>query len=190
MPKPSASRKRAAEEDYDSDDGFVEKENGKAPKAKKTKSSSNGDSAGALVDDDGNEYWEISAKRRVQVSQFGKGTFVNIREFYEANGKTLPGKKGIALPIEQFNALVELLPEIEKALKPKAGDLPISRPRYDEEGPKSAAASNEQKESKEPVASDEDETVGDDKKGKHNDRPQKRQKQKANHEATSSEDEG
>jgi hypothetical protein len=59
MPKPSASRKRAAEEDYDSDDGFVEKENGKAPKAKKTKSSSNGDSAGALVDDDGNEYWEV-----------------------------------------------------------------------------------------------------------------------------------
>jgi hypothetical protein len=38
-------------------------------------------------------FHQISAKRRVQVSQFGKGTFVNIREFYEANGKLLPGKK-------------------------------------------------------------------------------------------------
>lgn len=36
---------------------------------------------------------QLSNKRRVQVSQFGKTWFVNIREFYEANGKMLPGKK-------------------------------------------------------------------------------------------------
>jgi hypothetical protein len=60
MPKAFSSRKRPAEEDYDSDDGFVEKENGKASKAKKSKSSSFGDGSDALVDDDGNEYWEVS----------------------------------------------------------------------------------------------------------------------------------
>jgi hypothetical protein len=96
--------------------------------------------------------------------------------------------QGIALPIEQFNALVELLPQIEKALQPKAGDLKISRPRYDYSASGEAEKKNINKDSED----DEDEEQVKDvkKKDDDNDRPQKRQKQKANHEATSSEDEG
>jgi hypothetical protein len=103
---------------------------------------------------------------------------------------TILSSQGIALPIEQFNALIDLLPQIEKALQPKAGDLKISRPRYDDAA--SAATTGEtEKGSKDSVDNDEDENEAkDDKKKDHDERPQKRQKQKANHEATSSEDEG
>jgi hypothetical protein len=79
-------------EEYDSDDGFVEdapasKRRKAEPKAKKELKS------GVQKDDDGNEYWELSGKRRVQISDFKNMTMVNIREYYEKDGKMLPGKK-------------------------------------------------------------------------------------------------
>jgi Transcriptional Coactivator p15 (PC4) len=45
------------------------------------------------VDDDGNKYWEISKTRRVTISDFKGMAMVNIREYYESDGKSLPGKK-------------------------------------------------------------------------------------------------
>jgi hypothetical protein len=77
------SRKRV--EEYDSDDGFIEDA---APKSKKQKKVVSGQK-----DDEGNQYWEISGKRRIQISDFKGQTFVGIREFYEKDGKMLPGKK-------------------------------------------------------------------------------------------------
>lgn len=43
---------------------------------------------------------QLSKMRRIGVSQFRKTTLINIREFYEKDGKTLPGKKviGTVLP--------------------------------------------------------------------------------------------
>lgn len=103
--------------DYESDNGFVED----APKSKKAGSLGNESkraegkkpvSTQVQKDDDGNEYWEvcalavlwrtfagktdagqISGKRRVQISNFKGTTMVGIREFYEKDGKALPGKK-------------------------------------------------------------------------------------------------
>lgn len=79
--------------------------------AKKTKTSS-GLVSPAGKDDDGNAYWEAScpditrrvtstnadppqltSKRRVGVSQFKNTCLINIREYYEKDGKMLPGKK-------------------------------------------------------------------------------------------------
>ena len=45
------------------------------------------------TDSDGNKYWEISKARRVTVSEFKKKSMVNIREYYQADGNWLPGKK-------------------------------------------------------------------------------------------------
>lgn len=97
--------KRQQADDYESDGGFVED----APRSKKAK-------VGRPVinemqtDDEGNEFWEVgtpfgkvqnlpltslqlSGKRRVQISDFKGTTMVGIREFYEKDGKILPGKK-------------------------------------------------------------------------------------------------
>lgn len=38
-------------------------------------------------------YFQLSNKRRVGVSQFRKACLINIREYYEKDGKMLPGKK-------------------------------------------------------------------------------------------------
>jgi hypothetical protein len=47
----------------------------------------------AQTDDNGDKYWEISKTRRVVISEFKGKKMVNIREYYEKDGKSLPGKK-------------------------------------------------------------------------------------------------
>ena len=42
---------------------------------------------------------------------------VNIREYYEKDGKTLPGTKGISLPPEQWHKLSAGLGALSAALK-------------------------------------------------------------------------
>lgn len=54
---------------------------------------------------------------------------VNIREFYEKDGKTLPGKAGINLPIEQFNTLMRILPQLLDNLEEKG--IEVERPNFD-----------------------------------------------------------
>ena len=84
------SRKRAAD---DSDDLDVDNSDaGVAPK--KVKSGLEGHSkSSAKTDANGDRYWEISKLRRVTVSSFKGKTLVNVREYYEKDGKELPGKK-------------------------------------------------------------------------------------------------
>ncbi|KAF5672974.1 RNA polymerase II transcriptional coactivator [Fusarium denticulatum] len=106
MARTSAAKKRAA--DSDSEPETV---------SKRVKSGTSVESDGK--DDDGNPFWELSNKRRVGVSEFSKKTFVNIREYYDKDGKTLPGKKGISLSIEQYNAFLKAAPQINAALRAK-----------------------------------------------------------------------
>ncbi|KAF5634902.1 transcriptional Coactivator p15 family [Fusarium tjaetaba] len=106
MARTSAAKKRAA--DSDSEPETV---------SKRVKSGTSVESDGK--DDDGNPFWELSDKRRVGVSEFSKKTFVNIREYYDKDGKTLPGKKGISLSIEQYNAFLKAVPQINAALRAK-----------------------------------------------------------------------
>ncbi|KAJ6172436.1 hypothetical protein N7470_001503 [Penicillium chermesinum] len=75
------------------------------------------------TDDNGDKFWEVSKNRRVTLSNFRGKNMVSIREYYEKDGKALPGKKGISLPMDQFSAFITLLPEIEEALV-EAGEHP------------------------------------------------------------------
>jgi hypothetical protein len=42
---------------------------------------------------------------------------VSIREYYEKDGKSLPGRKGISLPIEQWKKLKDLIVNIDDAVE-------------------------------------------------------------------------
>ncbi|KAL1976443.1 hypothetical protein VTN31DRAFT_2725 [Thermomyces dupontii] len=82
------------------------------------------------TDSNGDIYWEISRMRRVTISNFRGRNMVNIREYYEKDGEELPGKKGISLPMDQFSAFLQCLPQIEEFLLQKGEKVP--RPVYDD----------------------------------------------------------
>ncbi|KAF1983501.1 PC4-domain-containing protein [Aulographum hederae CBS 113979] len=128
------SRKRAAVEEYESDGGSVDD----GRKTKKAKSAAEGDKekegrqkvdSDKQTDDDGNPYWELSYKRRVVIQDYRGKTMVNIREYYEKDGKMMPTQKGISLLLEQYATLLSILPEIEDVLAASGQQVP--RPVYD-----------------------------------------------------------
>lgn len=119
-----AKSKRAREEvDYESDDGFVENDDG-PPKSKKTKASK--DKGAKVTNDEEDLSWEVSAippsliylvpgtasnmfsqlssgrnPRRVAISEFKTAKLISIREYYEKDEKLLPGKKVLPSRIPQ-----------------------------------------------------------------------------------------
>lgn len=94
------------------------------------------------VDTNGDRYWEISKMRRVTISSFRGKNLVNVREYYEKDGQELPGKKGISMSVDQFSALIRLLPDIEQSLKQQGESLP--RPVYSGDAGKSDDGSDEE----------------------------------------------
>ncbi|XP_062007374.1 RNA polymerase II transcriptional coactivator KIWI-like [Rosa rugosa] len=98
--------KRKDEEDHASD-GDSE---GHAPPKKTAKRDSSDDSAEDIV------VCEISKNRRVTVRNWNGKVIVDIREFYVKEGKQLPGKKGISLPMDQWNVLRSHVDEIDKVV--------------------------------------------------------------------------
>ncbi|KAI8009336.1 RNA polymerase II transcriptional coactivator KIWI [Camellia lanceoleosa] len=94
--------KKKDEEEYASD--------GDAPPKKiSKKDSADNDS------DDGDDIvvCEISKNRRVSVRNWQGKIVVDIREFYVKDGKQMPGKKGISLPMDQWNVLRDHVDEID-----------------------------------------------------------------------------
>ncbi|PIA27251.1 hypothetical protein AQUCO_08200043v1 [Aquilegia coerulea] len=59
---------------------------------------------------------EISERRRVSVRSWKGAVVLDIREFYEKDGKKLPGKKGISLSMDQWKILRDHVDQIDKAL--------------------------------------------------------------------------
>ncbi|CAH1123000.1 unnamed protein product [Ceutorhynchus assimilis] len=63
--------------------------------------------------------WDLGKNRFVKLSDFKGQTYINIREFYDANGTLKPGKKGIALTPEQWQRLRASVDHIDEELKKK-----------------------------------------------------------------------
>ncbi|KAI0134207.1 transcriptional Coactivator p15-domain-containing protein [Xylariales sp. AK1849] len=115
--------KRSRRDEYESD-GNSEVETKPAKSSKKSKTATANAESGK--DADGNSFWSLSesGKRRVTISEFRKSKFVNIREYYaDAEGELKPGKKGISLPLEQYNALLKAIPAINAALSSEGFDV-------------------------------------------------------------------
>ncbi|CAI6335367.1 unnamed protein product [Periconia digitata] len=107
------------------------------------------------VDDDENKFVAIKANgtRRVTVSDFKGKTLVSIREYYEdAGGDMKPGKKGIALTIDQYNAFLAAAPLLESVLIKRKET--VARPEYNGQ---SAVDKDAGGEDEEEVNEDEDE---------------------------------
>ncbi|CAL9149925.1 unnamed protein product [Musa hybrid cultivar] len=67
--------------------------------------------------DDGIVVCQISKNRRVSVRLWQGKVVVDIREFYVKDGKELPGKKGISLPMDQWKVMLDHIDEIDEAVK-------------------------------------------------------------------------
>ncbi|KAI0494401.1 hypothetical protein KFK09_024535 [Dendrobium nobile] len=63
---------------------------------------------------------ELSKGRRVTVRNWQGRIVVDIREFYFKDGKELPGKKGISLPLDQWEVLRDHIDEINEAVMENA----------------------------------------------------------------------
>ncbi|KAI0399418.1 transcriptional Coactivator p15-domain-containing protein [Xylaria palmicola] len=110
-------KKRQVEEEESSGEEQVVKPS----KKPKTKASAETDST---KDNEGNSFWPLSATRRLVVQDFKGKTFVNIREYYDSNGELKPGKKGIMLNLEQYDALLAAIPAINAELQSKGHAIP------------------------------------------------------------------
>ncbi|KLU88437.1 hypothetical protein MAPG_07423 [Magnaporthiopsis poae ATCC 64411] len=126
---PRFGKKRARVEEDASDDGDAGPASAPAKKVKsketKPKEAKSKEPAalGSGVDGEGNPYWEISAKRRVGIAKFNKMVLVNIREYYDQGGELKPGKKGISLTLDQYQALLKNAPAINAELRKMGEDV-------------------------------------------------------------------
>ncbi|KAF8554741.1 PC4-domain-containing protein [Imleria badia] len=62
---------------------------------------------------EGENYVELGKKKRAAVRSFKGQVFVDIREFYGTDGDEKPGKKGISLTTEQWEALKRSITTID-----------------------------------------------------------------------------
>ncbi|PSN61450.1 PC4-domain-containing protein [Corynespora cassiicola Philippines] len=102
--------------------------------------------------DNGDKYVALKENglRRITIGEWKGSTMIGIREYYQKNGETLPGK-GISLTIEQYNALMAALPFVESALKERDED--VARPEFDAPLPQPKEPSpSEEPEAEEPEA--------------------------------------
>eukprot|EP01137_Pigoraptor_chileana_P003399 Opistho-2@43517 len=111
MPKRSASEDEdydeAADAGSDNESGKKSPAKGKAkPAAKKPKQSEDDD-------EDAKDYFDLGNNKRLSVRDFKGRWFVDIREFYDANGEMKPGKKGIALGLDQWKKLRSFVDKID-----------------------------------------------------------------------------
>ncbi|GJN21307.1 hypothetical protein PR202_gb08772 [Eleusine coracana subsp. coracana] len=87
---------------------------GGEPAAKRQAAGDDGPSESA---DEGIVVAEISKNRRVAVRSWNGKIFVDIREFYVKDGKTLPTRKGISLQLDQWKILRDNIKDIDEAIK-------------------------------------------------------------------------
>ncbi|KAI1706429.1 transcriptional coactivator p15 (PC4) domain-containing protein [Ditylenchus destructor] len=112
----SKSKKRAAVES-DSDPGVDPDDlQPKSKQAKNEPQSSAKVKKNRAMSASGEELIEIGKNKYVSVTEFKGTPYVNIREYYEKDGKLLPSKKGISLNRAQYTDFKKVISEIDEML--------------------------------------------------------------------------
>jgi len=96
------------------------------PPTKKVKSSSNEEETKTLEkNDNGEQFMSLSAKKRLTVRKYRGMVLIDIREFFEKDGKLMPTKKGISLTMDQYKALRENVLDgtIDEAIRIEGGEV-------------------------------------------------------------------
>uniref|UniRef100_A0A915EG45 Transcriptional coactivator p15 (PC4) C-terminal domain-containing protein n=1 Tax=Ditylenchus dipsaci TaxID=166011 RepID=A0A915EG45_9BILA len=101
-------KKRKHEKESSSQDTSSKSSSKKSKKDKEYVKSANGE-----------EMIEFGKNRFVSCTEFKGKKMINIREYYEKDGKLLPGKKGISMPLHQWNEFKGIIPDIEELIKKK-----------------------------------------------------------------------
>ncbi|GAB6032455.1 Transcriptional coactivator [Chamberlinius hualienensis] len=111
-------KSKQLEDSDDSDSGPEDR----TPPPKKPKTSSSASTTSKGKSGDGEDsMFQIGKMRYASVREFRGKVMVDIREYYHAaDGDMKPGKRGIALSVEQWNALVEQTDDINDAVKKMA----------------------------------------------------------------------
>ncbi|CAL1533781.1 unnamed protein product [Lymnaea stagnalis] len=111
-----------SEESGDSDEPKQKKKKPEAKPEKKEAKPEKKDSktdekkAGPTKNSNGESMFQIGKMRYATVSEFRGKAMVSIREYYEKDGDLRPGKKGISLSVEQWDALKDKVSEIDECL--------------------------------------------------------------------------
>jgi len=110
------SSSSSSESSSDDEETRKKKREKKAAKkaAKKGKGAGAGSSKAKDEEDDGT--FDLGNKRKISVSKYKGKTLVDIREYYEKDGKSLPGRKGISLNPDQWKALIEHGPAVTEKI--------------------------------------------------------------------------
>ncbi|CAG9459984.1 unnamed protein product [Pedinophyceae sp. YPF-701] len=109
--EPAAKRKGEA---GPSDNAGASRKRAAAPAAKGTPKKAKGGAKGDVE-------IALSDMRKASISTWKQTRSVDVREFYEKDGKKLPGFKGVRLSREQWVALVGMMPQATAALEAEDG---------------------------------------------------------------------
>ncbi|XP_022187956.2 RNA polymerase II transcriptional coactivator [Nilaparvata lugens] len=115
MPKNKKPQSASSESDSDSgpDDRKPQPPSKKSKPAKSEGGDKGGSGSSMKKNAEGEYEWELEGTKAVKVREFKGKIYVDIREYYEKNGKLLPGKKGIALTVSQWRKLNEIAGEVD-----------------------------------------------------------------------------
>lgn len=65
---------------------------------------------------------DLTGNKKTAISSFAGKSMVSIREYYEKDGTWLPGKKGITMPQDQWNALCSAAEKLTEEFRAHGGD--------------------------------------------------------------------